>query len=288
MPILRARSDPAAGISREEAPTTVVKRLSWLWILVVGVLLFELVRRALIVTGDPNYLPALILLGAAVVPVSFVTFVFERRLAYDVSPGLLVLVALVGGVVGVVSAGLVEYQTLRELGALPMAAVAVIEEAAKLLAPAAVLFFTRHRRPADGLLLGVAAGAGFAILETMGYAFIVLIQSHGDLAAVDGTLLLRGVLSPAAHMAWTGLTAAALWRVVDPRGRHAVLKFLGVFVIAVALHTGWDSISSTLSYGLLAVISLVLLYSTVHGLHRSAVAPASPKFKPLLSTLTGR
>jgi RsiW-degrading membrane proteinase PrsW (M82 family) len=249
----------------------VLIRLSWLWILVGGVLLFEIVRRALISTGDPNYLPSLILLGAAVVPVAFVTFVYERRLPYDVSSGLLILVALVGGVVGVVAAGVVEYRTLTELGALPMVAVALIEEAAKLLAPLAVLLFTWHRRPADGLLLGVAAGAGFAVLETMGYAFIVLIQSQGDLAAVSGVLLVRGVLSPAAHMAWTGLTAAALWRLADRRSHLPMLRFLAVFVIAVALHTTWDSVSSRSVYIVLALISLLLLFATVHSLRASQV-----------------
>ena len=40
-------------------------------------------------------------------------------------------------------------------------------------------------------------------------------------AVVDDVLFLRGVLSPAAHMAWTGLTAAAPWRAVDQRWEPA-------------------------------------------------------------------
>jgi RsiW-degrading membrane proteinase PrsW (M82 family) len=38
------------------------------------------------------------------------------------------------------------------------------EETAKLIIPAAVLLFVGYRRPANGLLLGVASGAGFAAL----------------------------------------------------------------------------------------------------------------------------
>jgi len=68
---------------------------SWLWILIVGVVLFEAVRHTIIATGNPNLLPSLILLGAAVVPVSFVGFVLERRLAYDVGAGAVTAVALV-------------------------------------------------------------------------------------------------------------------------------------------------------------------------------------------------
>ena len=169
-------------------------------------------RRAIVHTGNPNLVPALILLGAAVVPVAFVVFIAGRRLVFDVGGGVVALTALVGGVIGVVTAGLLEYGTLKRLGALPMVGVGLIEEFAKLLVPAAIfLLVRRYSHPADGLLLGVASGAGFAILETMGYAFVVLIQSRGNLGVVDNVLFVRGILSPAAHMAWTGIAAAALW-----------------------------------------------------------------------------
>ena len=84
-------------------------------------------------------------------------------------------------------------------------AVGLIEETAKLIVPALLLLLGRYRRPADGLLIGVASGAGFAVLETMGYGFVVLIISHGNLSAVDGVLMTRGLLSPAAHADLTGL-----------------------------------------------------------------------------------
>ncbi len=229
--------------------------------------MFEAVRHAVIATGNPNLLPALILLGAAAVPVSFVAFMFARPSGYDVGAGPVVLVAVVGGVIGVVTAGLVEYDTLHRLGVLPLLAVAVIEEAAKLIAPLIVVLFTRYRRPADGLLFGVAAGAGFAALETMGYAFVVLIQSQGQLATVDGVLLLRGLLSPAAHMTWTGLAAAALWRGAEHRWHPgAVWRFSGVFGVAVLLHSAWDRIGLLVGYIVLAAISLTLLTLTAHRL----------------------
>ena len=88
------------------------------------------------------------------------------------------LVAFAGGVVGVAAAGLIEYDTLCRLDTLPAIAVALAEETAKLIAPLAVLVFTRHRRAADGLLVGVASGAGFAVMETMGYSAVALVQSH--------------------------------------------------------------------------------------------------------------
>ncbi|MEV5178055.1 PrsW family intramembrane metalloprotease, partial [Streptomyces flaveolus] len=175
--------------------------------------------------------------------------------------------AIVGGAIGVTTAGVLEYRTLILLNVMPMIAVGVIEEAAKLIVPALLLLVIRDRHPGDGLLVGVASGAGFAAFETMGYAFVELVRSGGDLVAVDHLLVLRGLLSPAAHMAWTGITAAALWAAAaQGRQRHRWVKLSLAYVVAVALHTAWDSFDSDTSYIVLAVISLYLLITAIRRL----------------------
>lgn len=251
-----------------------VRRWSWVVVLVVGIVLFELVRRTLVATGNPNFVPSLILLGAAVVPATFLTFVAGRSLPTDLGAAPLAVTALLGGVLGTVVAGTLEYDTLQRIGGVPMLLVAVIEEAAKLIVPAALILVPRYRAgPANGLVLGVASGAGFAALETMGYAVTVLIESRGALGAVDGILLVRGLLSPAAHMAWTGLTASALWRAAEQRGHPGALaRFLGVFVVAVALHTAWDSLGGLVVYAVLAAIAFLLLILTTRRLSHLALA----------------
>ena len=259
------------------------RRWSWVVVLVVGAGLFELIRRAVVDTGNPNLVPALILLGAAVVPAAFVSFIAGRRLVFAVGTGAVLLTGLVGGVIGVVTAGVLEYDTLRRLGALPMLGVGLIEEFAKLIVPAAMLLVVRrNRHPADGLLLGVASGAGFAVLETMGYAFVVLIQSRGNLAVVDTVLFSRGILSPAAHMAWTALSAAALWAAAAAHWHpRAVARFVAAYAVVVALHTVWDLSGSTAAYVVLAVISLVLLAVTSHRL--AAPGRRRPELRPVVA-----
>jgi RsiW-degrading membrane proteinase PrsW (M82 family) len=246
----------------------VARRWSWLLVLVGGIALYEAVWRAVFTTGNPNLVPALILLGAAVVPASFVAFIAGRRLVFSVHGGLVGATALLGGVIGVVTAGTLEYRTLQRLGVLPIVGVGLIEEAAKLIVPLILVLALRgEKHPADGLLLGVASGAGFAVLETMGYAFVTLIQSRGDLGIVQAVLFERGVLSPAAHMAWTGLTAAALWRAAAEHWHgRGVLRFVVVFLIAVGLHTAWDSAPNIWVDGIVAVVSLALLWWTAHRL----------------------
>lgn len=245
-------------------------RWAWVAVLLVGWALYELVRAAVVDTGNPNLLPALILLGAAVVPAAFVVFISARRLVFGVRGLLVGASAVLGGVVGVVTAGLLEYDTIRGLGVASMLGVGLIEEAAKLIVPAATLVLVRrNRHAADGLLLGVASGAGFAALETMGYAFVALAVTRGDLAVVNTVLFDRGVLSPAAHMAWTGLSAAALWAAaVDHWRLRSVTRFVGAYLLVAVLHAVWDSVGTTWSYALVAVISLGLLTVTTYRLAR--------------------
>lgn len=241
------------------------RRWGWLAVLVVGLLLFWLIHSALVSTENPNLVPALIFFGAALVPAAFVTFVAGRRLDFGVGTGVVGATALAGGAIGVTTAGFLEYRTLVLMDVLPMLAVGLIEEAAKLIVPFLLLLVIRDRHPGDGLLIGVASGAGFAVFETMGYAFVELINSGGDLHAVDDLLVLRGLLSPAAHMAWTGLTAAALWSVPAARRNRkaAIAMFVLVYAVAVGLHTAWDSLNSDTAYVILAALSLsFLIYAT--------------------------
>ena len=239
---------------------------SWAWIvtLIIGTASFELVRHVVMATANPNLAPTLILLGAVTVPASFVIFVCGRRIDYRVSGGALAGIALLGGVVGVAVAGTLEYDTLHRLHTLPLVGVALIEETAKLILPSVFLLTSRNSRAADGLLTGVASGAGFAVLETMGYAFVELVNTKGNLADVDGVLWWRGLLSPAAHMTWTGLTAAALWMAVGRPDRRSIGGLVATFAVVVALHTFWDSAHGIPEYAVLGAASLGCLLTTIN------------------------
>ncbi len=216
---------------------TTVWRRPWLQILLAGLILYIAMERVLVATGNVNLVPGVICLGAFLGPVAFVAYVYER--APDVPLPTLLWCFLAGGVLGVTAAGLIEYQTLLRYGALPTFAIGLAEETSKLLVPLAFLALWRHRREADGLLFGVAAGMGFAAFETMGYGLNVLIASR--------------------HAAWTGLICAALWRArLDPR-LAAKLALLATFVLAVALHAWWDSATSRWGLIPVALVSWMLL-----------------------------
>jgi protease PrsW len=244
-------------------------RLGWLWVLLTGLALFGAVLAVLLATGDPIYVPCLLLLGAAVVPVTFSTLVTEIEPAHRLSLSRVLAGAVLGGVVGAVLAGQLEFETQHVFGSLPSVMIGLIEEAAKLVIPV-LLFAWRKPRPraADGLVLGVAVGSGFAALETMGYAFVTLLEAQGQVEPVAQILLLRAAGSLGGHAAWTGLACAALFAVRGARRRWlARVRFLGVFAGVVALHAGWDRSAGGEGYLTVGAISFVLLMATAWWLH---------------------
>jgi RsiW-degrading membrane proteinase PrsW (M82 family) len=246
----------------------------WLLVLVVGVALFILTYMATMVTGNTNYLPTLLLLGSFVVPVAFVTYFYEYVRHREISVPLLTTCLVAGGVVGSIFAGVVEMGTLNSLNITGLFGVGLIEEIAKLIFPVAMYIGWRYRHEADGLLFGVAAGMGFAALETMGYGLTTLINSNGDINSLTQVLLARGLLSPAGHAAWTGFVCAVLWRQREKKGHMVIdLPVIGAFIVAILLHTAWNinadinpvsSLGSVLSIAVsvvIVIISLVLVLS---------------------------
>ena len=244
------------------------RRLAWVWVLVGGVAAYLAELVMLVGTGNPNFFPSLLLLGALVVPLTVLTFAATGGRRVTAPTGWVVATVLAGGVLGTLAAGLLEYDTLARLHAGQFLAVGLIEEAAKLVVPLVAMALLVRRYPYAGVVIGVASGMGFATLETMGYGFTALLQAH-SLAAVDQTLLLRAVLSPAGHVAWTGITVAALWRI--PRATHrlrAAALAAATFVATVLLHATWDGAGSQTLRILVGVVSVAALLWTIHRVHR--------------------
>jgi protease PrsW len=148
-----------AGASDSARPRSLLRRLGWLWVLLGGIGAYLLLLRTLVVTQNPNFLPSLILLGSIVVPTAVLTFAATGgKRGIRVSAGTVMFTVIAGGVLGTVAAGTLEYDTLRTLDALPMIMVALIEEASKILVPAAVLLINRRIQWSAAVVLGIASG----------------------------------------------------------------------------------------------------------------------------------
>ncbi len=218
----------------------------WFQVLAVGTALFVGAEQALKLTGNLNFIPTVLILGASIVPVAFVAFFYsrerntDRTIHFEAPLGSAVSCFFLGGVIGVVIAGFLEYATLRMFDIRGLFMVGVIEESAKLLVPIYFYWRASYLSQADGLLYGVASGMGFAALETMGYGLVTLLEADGNVGALEEILLVRGLFAPFGHAAWTGVLTAELW---GQRARTKRLLGPGViwmFILVVVLHATWD------------------------------------------------
>jgi RsiW-degrading membrane proteinase PrsW (M82 family) len=237
----------------------------WFWVLTTGLIVFVALDLWMRNSGVHGILPALLTVGAFTVPISLVVYFYEGIKDRDISKPLLSCCFTVGGALGLATAGLIEFSTLQTLDPGALVAVGFIEEASKLIFPAFMYLLWRDRHEADGLLFGVAAGMGFAAMETVGYGLLAFTQSQGNLGSVEQTLLLRGLLSPAGHVAWTGLVCAVLWRERQKAGHVAInLSVMKAFLLAAALHAAWDLVNTAkmptiASYGGMVIIAAASL-----------------------------
>ncbi len=218
----------------------------WLFLRFGGSALLLFLGLFIAVTQFQNELliPGLLFVGSFAIPIASLIFFWEMNAPQNVSLYQTLKLVFSGGLVSVLIS-LFFFTNVQFLGTfLGASSAAIVEESGKLLA---VLFLMRRKNQyhwiLNGLLFGAAVGTGFAAFESAGYAFVVLLQE--GLGASVSTIFLRGVLAPFAHVVWTAITAAALWRAKGQRPFDwDMLKdpiFVRTFVAVMLLHMLWNS-----------------------------------------------
>jgi protease PrsW len=189
----------------------------------------------------------------------------------------------------------------------------VVEEAVKGAFLVGMLLF--RRREFDGVVDGIVyaglVAAGFAFTENILYLGRAFTEDAavGQVGSVLGVLVLRGVLSPFAHPLFTAMTGIGVGiasRSASAGGRVAAVA-IG-YVVAVALHSLWNTSASVrdggfflVVYGFVMVplfVALVIVVIWQRRREQRIVAAQLPGFAaagwivpsevPLLSSLAGR
>ena len=232
------------------------RRRTWLRMFLTGLVLWILTVVVTFVTGNPNLIPTLVLLGSFLVPVSFVVWAFGRRHSGELTAELLFSTFVTGGVLGVLAASLLETYLLNP-SPLLFVGVGLIEEAAKLVALALLTRKLTHKYARDGLILGAAVGFGFAAFESAGYAFTALFTERGlSLMQLVQTELLRGLLAPVGHGLWTAILGGVLFSASGRRHFALTGRLLMAYLGVSLLHALWDAMHS------IALVVMLLLTGT--------------------------
>ncbi len=195
-----------------QPPVQVVQRNAWLKVLAIAVDFYIILLAALLLTHNSNLFPILVMVGSFMVPLAYVAFFYERRHFSQLTLPKISQTFIFGGLVGVIAASILEPFFIRQLDLVSVLKVGFIEEFVKILG---VLLITRNLRrdlEMDGLILGAAAGMGFAALESSGYAFTAFLVSNGSISATVIVTLIRGLLSPLGQGTWTASLISVLFR----------------------------------------------------------------------------
>jgi RsiW-degrading membrane proteinase PrsW (M82 family) len=223
------------------------RKVGWLRVLVGGLVVYFAGMFVLILTGNPNLFPTVVMIGNFLMPVTFVAFLYERRHWSRLSLPTTALSFFYGGVWGVMAASLLEPIFIRQIDFGNMFVVGLIEEFAKILGVLFIARRWRHNSEMDGLILGAAAGMGFAALESTGYAFTAFLSSGGSLTATVTVTLIRGILSPVGHGTWTAILASVLFRESGEKHFRVNLKVIGAYLLVVILHGLWDGMPALIA-----------------------------------------
>lgn len=273
----KAQTQANAQAPRDDAPYPWHLRFAWLLALVLGVLAYVATFVLMLLTGNPMMLPTVLLVGAAVIPLTVLLFAQSSRIGPLVPTRIVLVTAALGGLFAICAAGLEESIAGLLFGRASILLVGIIEESAKLVVPLLVLALAHRVTRGGGIVIGIAAGTGFAVLETMGYGFAALLARNGGLGALDATLILRGILVPAGHVAWTGAICAAPWYLVETSHKvRGVIALVAAYAGAIILHTAWDATASGALHLLIGMISVGALLWLIVAAHRRFVRRVAP------------
>jgi RsiW-degrading membrane proteinase PrsW (M82 family) len=251
-----------------------------------GLLLYLASVIALLLTGNPNLFPTVVMLGCFLIPVTYVAYVYSHGHLTSLTLPATAVGFVYGGLLGVLAAAVLEPLLIRRLTIGTTFSAGFVEEFAKILGVVIIARRWRHDSEMDGLVLGAAAGMGFAAFESCGYAFTAFLRSGGSLTVTVYVTMLRGILSPLGHGTWTAILSSILFRESEAGRFRVTLKLIGAYITVAVLHGLWDGLPGliTVLFGsgldvllaqlFIGLIGVFILWRRWHEARRLQIAPA--------------
>ena len=185
------------------------------------------------------------MLSALATPFSAMVFFFEVNSPRNISFYQILKAFLIGGLLSLVitlMVGAFIHQDFSLIGSIGIGLAEEIRKAAAVMIFVNRLTSSGRHYILNGLLVGAAVGAGFAVFETAGY--IYRVSASAGLAAGLNTAFMRGILAIGGHVIWAAMEGAAMCAV--SKGKRVEIshllspQYLSTFCVPVLLHAAWD------------------------------------------------
>ncbi|MBQ3314943.1 MAG: PrsW family intramembrane metalloprotease [Kiritimatiellae bacterium] len=232
-------------------PDTLASECPRPWLYTRVFMFFMLVTVLLFVANmltNPGQFSNVFVIGSFAVPFTVLVLFFEFNIFKNISFYTVLKALFIGGALSLIVTAMLPSFWVQGITSVSDAFVAGIgEEIAKLL----VVYWILKRNRAypyvlNGLLVGAAVGAGFAIFETAGYCMASLFGGDNTWLGKESmsVLALRNFLAPGGHVVWAAISGAGLLfaarREPISAGMFRRKAFLGAFLVSVGLHVLWD------------------------------------------------
>ncbi|MFH4911001.1 PrsW family glutamic-type intramembrane protease [Staphylococcus cohnii] len=219
-------------------------------------------------------IPGLIFIGALIVPLTGLFFFFESNAFKNISLFEVLKMFFLGGVLSLISTMILynfvtfsdEYYLFGSMTILDAGIVGLVEETGKAII---IVYFTnkyKTNKILNGLLIGGAIGAGFAMFESAGY-ILSYAEMFGD--GIISVVFTRAWTAIGTHLVWSAIIGAAI--VITKENKNFEYnnitdkRFLFFFFSSVVLHGIWDTSFSlfgsfSFKYIVLTIIIWLLVF----------------------------
>ncbi|MCD8826604.1 PrsW family glutamic-type intramembrane protease [Staphylococcus gallinarum] len=224
-----------------------------------------------VVFQNEKAIPGLIFIGALTVPLAGLFFFFESNAFKNISLFEVLKMFFIGGVFSLISTMILyqfisfsdDYYLFGTMTVTDAILVGLVEETGKALI--IIYFINKHKtnKILNGLLIGGAIGAGFAVFESAGYILEFSSDVENEMIHM---VFLRGWTAIGGHLVWSAIVGAAI--VIAKEEKNFVFnnvidkRFLFFYFTSVILHAIWDTSFSFEETGIVKYIVLIVIVWT--------------------------
>lgn len=243
----------------------------------------KLFEKGVVGLNNISSIPNIFVIGSFVVPLASAVLFFELNVRRNVTLYQVLRLIFMGGILSLILSTFffeVSPWIIKTFGVPEKWQASIagpVEESAKLVAVLLIVRGVRYRYIMNGMLFGAAVGVGFAMFESAGYALrsflsafavsvgngalelaksgqltdaafhgkVVLKGLQSSFGTLNDVIVLRGILAPVGHVAYSAIAVGAMWRIRGGRPFSVPMlwdfRFVSLFVVAVALHFFWNS-----------------------------------------------